>query len=525
MYGRRQGVQVEQLEGRVAHVTPCDRGGATRPSVHRALVGEGTVPPGNRGRGRASRAHEMGAEGAHCPPARLSRMASEDQVHPGESAREAAVVIVRVLRHAGHVAYFAGGCVRDELLGLHPKDYDVATSATPDEVRALFRRTQAVGASFGVVLVRERDWTVEVATFRRDGPYSDARRPDTIEFADPVRDAQRRDFTINAIFLDPLDVEAGSRDGTEAPGTAISELSDLSPMDQSPVGARTGRGRIIDFVGGVGDLRARIIRAVGDPHERLREDHLRALRAVRFASRLGFTIEEGTAEAVRAHARELRGVSRERIGDEIRRMITHPSRAVAAWTLQYLGLDEPVLGAHTTRAPKILGRLDDRVRYPTCLAAWAVDRGSILESTQVAGLVASWRDSLCLTNDERDEFRAVLLGMGALQDEWWMMGVAAQKRAAGEPWFGESLRLVAAHNPESMVRIQRRVFALAETPSGIRPDALLGGDDLIAMGLSPGPRFQEILRAVYDAQLEDRVSDREGAIGLAMELAKSPGVQ
>lgn len=456
-------------------------------------------------------------------------MAPPQDSDAGTSPRSAAVEIVRTLHDAGHIAYLAGGCVRDELLGLHPKDYDVATSAGPDEVRSLFRHTQAVGASFGVVLVHLLASTVEVATFRRDGPYSDARRPDSIEFADPRQDAQRRDFTINAIFLDPLDAGTDSPNG-DARGDALAQEPDLDLLasavgGESPMGWRTSRGRIIDFVGGVADLRQKTIRAVGDPHERLREDHLRALRAVRFASRLGFTIEEHTADAIRAHARELRGVSRERIGDEVRRMLSHPSRGVSAWTLQYLELDEPVLGTHTTRAPKILGRLDDRAPYPTCLAAWAIDRGAIVESTQVSGLVARWRESLCLTNDERDDLKNVLLGVGTLQHEWATMGVAAQKRAAREPWFGESLRLVAASNPESMVRIQRRVFALADTPSGIHPDALIGGDDLIALGLSPGPRFQQILRAVYDAQLEDRVSDREQAIALAMELAKSPGVQ
>ena len=213
--------------------------------------------------------------------------------HPG---REAAVSIVRQLRARGRVAYLAGGCVRDELLGLVPKDYDVATDASPDEVRRLFRRSGLVGAAFGVVLVRQSGVAVEVATFREDGPYSDQRRPDRGVCSTPEADARRRDFTINALFRDPL--------------------------------AEGGDG-IIDHVGGVADLRAGVIRAVGDASARLAEDHLRGLRAVRFAARLGFEIEPVTRGAIAADAAALRGVSPERIGEEMRRMLGHPSRGRA----------------------------------------------------------------------------------------------------------------------------------------------------------------------------------------------------
>ena len=219
-----------------------------------------------------------------------------------EHARGTAASIVRRLREAGHVAYFAGGCVRDELLGLDPVDYDVATDARPDAIQAMFRKTAAVGASFGVVLVKEAGGVVEVATFRSDGPYSDSRRPDRVEFADAAHDAQRRDFTINALFLDPLAAE-----------------------DSASI-----HGHVIDHVGGMADLRARVIRAVGDPERRLAEDHLRALRAVRFAARFGFAIEQGTASAIREHASDLEGVSRERVGDELRRMFLAETRAEAA---------------------------------------------------------------------------------------------------------------------------------------------------------------------------------------------------
>src|SRR5262245_23713534 len=266
-------------------------------------------------------------------------------------ARAAAVAIVRRLREAGHTAYFAGGCVRDELLGLAPTDYDVATDARPDKIRSLFRRTAEVGVAFGVVLVTpgkdegaEDPATVEVATFRSDGPYSDKRRPDAIEFGGPEQDARRRDFTVNALFLDP-----------QAPGDGI-----------------------IDLVGGKADLQRRVIRAVGDAEARLSEDHLRALRAVRLAARLGLAIDAATAAAVRAHTRHRRGVSRERIGDEVRKRLAHASRAEAVRTLEDLGLDAPVLEEPSMRTTLAIFRsvaVESGAGFPTWLAAWALDRG------------------------------------------------------------------------------------------------------------------------------------------------------
>ncbi|MEM1330533.1 MAG: CCA tRNA nucleotidyltransferase [Planctomycetota bacterium] len=419
-----------------------------------------------------------------------------DEVSPRRHARHEralaeATSIVRTLREAGHIAYFAGGCVRDELLGLEPVDYDIATDARPERVSELFGRTSHVGAHFGVVLVRpERDSaSVEVATFRSDGSYSDNRRPDEVTFSTPEEDAARRDFTVNALFMDPL----VSRD---APA----------------------RERVIDYVSGVEDLDAGVIRAVGDPDERLAEDHLRALRAVRFAARLGFRIDEGTQEAIRRHARELSGVSRERIGDEMRKVMADRYRAVAIWQLQYLGLDEPVLGEAKERAlPRTLGRLPDDAELGTSFAALALDRG-LIELSQVAGLVESWRERLCLSNQERDRFKEVLTGLGLLEGEWPLMGVATQKRAASADWFTEALRLVAARDLENMVRIRRRVDQLIGTPSGLSPRPLVDGDALIAAGHRPGPLFGRVLDAVYDAQLEDLISDRAQAMEHASRL-------
>ena len=214
-------------------------------------------------------------------------------------SRTAALSIIQTLRDAGHVALLAGGCVRDRLLGEDPKDYDVATDAPPERVRTLFKRTRAVGEAFGVVLVDlKRDGqrrTIEVATFRTEGVYSDGRRPDAVEYSDAKHDAQRRDFTVNGLFEDPA----------------------CEHVDADAEG-------IIDYVGGRADLKARVIRAVGDPEKRFGEDYLRLLRAPRFAARLGFAIEEATFRAMQQHAPQINRIARERIGDEIRRALVRP---------------------------------------------------------------------------------------------------------------------------------------------------------------------------------------------------------
>lgn len=414
-------------------------------------------------------------------------------------AREVATRIVRVLREAGHIAYFAGGCVRDALLNLHPTDYDVATDATPNTVRGLFRSTDAVGASFGVVLVHERTKagrvTVEVATFRSDGPYSDARRPDAVKFSDPPSDAARRDFTINALFLDPL----------------------------APAGPG-GEPAIIDFVNGLADLRAGVIRAVGDPEQRLAEDHLRALRAVRFAARLGFVIEPGTAAAITRHASELRGVSRERIGEELRRMLEHPSRAEACGLLQRLGLDGPVLGepGRTQVALTLLGGLGGTSDPMLALAAWVLDRENAaamgLGDQGLADAVRRLRAALCLSNDESAALAGLLSTHQRMLRAWTSAAVAQRKRQASSPWFGGAMRLVAITHPELADSVRNDVNRLAGDGVGLAPEPVVTGDDLIAAGFRPGPVFRRILEGVYDAQLEGRVRDRGSGLELAARL-------
>ena len=252
------------------------------------IVGCGTGPAraGGDGRDRRRLATGPGLDDI----ARAAAVSSSAMTAaPDTAARDDAVTVVGTLRAAGHVAYFAGGCVRDTLLGRVPKDYDVATDAPPDRVRRLFRNTQAVGAAFGVVLVRVRRTPIEVATFRTDGAYTDGRRPDSVRFATAEEDAKRRDFTINGLFLDPMTNE------------------------------------VIDHVGGRADLDAKLIRAIANPDERFAEDHLRLLRAIRFAARLGFEIEPATADAIRRHAGELSRISPERVTDELRRILCSPS--------------------------------------------------------------------------------------------------------------------------------------------------------------------------------------------------------
>lgn len=445
-------------------------------------------------------------------------------------ARAVAVEIVRQLRDRGHIAYLAGGCVRDELLGLHPEDYDVATDARPEQVRAIFRRTNEVGAAFGVMLVRLRDVTVEVATFREEGAYSDKRRPDEVRYADAERDARRRDFTINALFLDPL---APKRDWTPArvrrPGAA-------------GVDERTAQGRIHDHVGGLADLGAGLIRAVGDPDLRLAEDHLRALRAVRFSARLSFDLDGNTAEAVRRHAAELMGVSRERIGQEMRRMLTHPTRVASVALLEALALDGPVLddrrppGAGGNRPPATLAGAGPAIDaagphgFSVALAAWALDRipaeapapTDAIERATPA-IVPRLRAALCLTNDERDLLRDLLRGVVTIEARWAGLAVAGQKRAASAPWFRWALALATARTPDAGRSVAERVEELRSTPGGLAPAPIITGDDLVAMGIDPGPRIGAWLEQVYDAQLEGRVRGKKEALEMVQKLARAAG--
>jgi poly(A) polymerase len=408
--------------------------------------------------------------------------------------REAAEKIVRVLQGAGHVAYFAGGCVRDQLLGLEPKDYDVATDATPEQVKALFRNTRLVGEAFGVVLVRLKRCEIEVATFRSEGDYSDGRRPDHVEFTDAEHDAQRRDFTINGLFYDPV-------------------------ADQ-----------VHDFVEGRDDLARRRIRAIGDPAKRFAEDYLRMLRAVRFAARLGWTIDPPTRRAIVQHAPKLGLISRERIGTELRLMLSEATRASAADLTQDLALDAPALDDdHVDAALRVLTGLPDDAAFPLALAAWLLDRRipatpddlpDAVSRIKVVRYVRIWRNALALSNSERDAMRELLL---ALPDwlNWSTLGVAPRKRLLARADWADlhalGMALIAVHGGVDVELMSRQIAEL--TAEGVAPEPLITGDDLLAAGLEPGPAFKTILDEVYDAQLELRIASREAALALALDVA------
>jgi len=392
--------------------------------------------------------------------------------------REGAISILTKLRNAGFETYFAGGCVRDRLLSCAPTEYDIATSARPEDIQKLFPKSQSVGEAFGVMLVRANDIMYDVATFREDGPYSDARHPDSIRFCNAERDAQRRDFTINGMFEDPITDE------------------------------------IIDFVKGVRDIELRIIRAIGTPKERFAEDHLRMLRAIRFSSRLEFSIDSETAESIRELSHELAGVSRERIGEEIKQMLLDQNRGVAGWELQYLGLDRIIFEEESCmNAPTRLGRLPEKSTYATTLAAWMLDRyGS---DSDLPAKTAQWQKQLLLSNRCFNELTSILQVHHAMFC-WDSIGIAKQKRTASLPTFISALSLVQAEDRPLFIHIKQSVRVLEQ--SGLSPERLVDGNDLIEAGIPPSSQLGDVLEAVYDAQLEGAISTGEEAKTLALAI-------
>ncbi len=447
-------------------------------------------------------------------------------------ARQDAVRIVETLKGAGYVAYLAGGCVRDELLGFKPKDYDVATDARPEVVRQLFSRTRFVGEAFGVVQVAmHKSWKhpVEVATFRSEWGYEDGRRPTSIHYTDAQHDAQRRDFTINGLFEDPL-----APDGSE---------------------------KIIDFVGGQADLKAGVVRAIGDAKQRFEEDYLRMLRAVRFATRLGFEIEPGTAQAIPPVAKHLARISRERIGQEVMWMLTpgQPPGSTAGGgvdrrsadairLIQQLHLDSPALDeehadAQLSTVASLVEAADTSavipkgppaqpgppVAYATLLAAWLLDRhfftGPAQDQTlteavrgfvrdRLAPITKRWRKALCLSNDHRDALNRTL-GLLPATLGWPSLSIAKQKRLLADTHWPQAAWLVGAMAYRREIgsvigQLQDQGRQLFE--QGVAPTPWVSGDDLIAMGLHPGPRIGKLLEEVYDAQLEGELSSREEAM-------------
>lgn len=402
---------------------------------------------------------------------------------------------MQALQRAGHIAYFAGGCVRDMLWNLTPKDYDVATDAPPQRVRELFPRSQGVGQAFGVVLVRFGQSIIEVATFRADGSYSDGRRPDDVRFATPQEDAQRRDFTINGLFFDPL------------------------------------ADRVIDFVAGQPDLNARVLRAIGDPARRFAEDYLRMLRAVRFTSRFELKLDESTALAIRQNAHKLPRIAPERICDELRAsfQVAPPARCVAM--LDGLGLTPILLRGTASQfesaparplLPNVPGSefvLALIAMLVETLLAGGESLAAIFARGRTHELVQQLRLLLRLSNDETSQAHTILSAGELIVGQ--PPSVSTIKRFIAQPAGPLGIRflqlLQAAGMNASQIAGLLQVIA-SFPPDQIAPEPLLDGSDLQQAGYVPGPAFKHVLDEVYNAQLESRIATEKQAMDLAHVL-------
>ncbi len=452
----------------------------------------------------------------------------------------AASRIVDTLRSAGHQAFFAGGCVRDILLGLEPQDFDVATSATPDIILNLFpdKKTLTVGAHFGVVLVCEPDGvTTEVATFRHDGAYTDGRRPDAVRFSnDPREDVFRRDFTINGMLLDP---------------TVLEETGDATAAT-------------LDYVNGRSDLTAKILRAIGDPAQRFAEDKLRMLRAVRFAARLDLEIEPQTFAAIRNAATQIDQVSSERIRDELTRMLTEGRARRAFELLDATGLLQQVLPEatrmHGVQQPPeyhpegdvwvhTMLLLEKLPPNATPTLAWGAllhdigkpatyrapdpndphDRirfnGHVEVGVRMAETILA---RLRFSNEETAQIVALVKNHMRFGDILHMRQ-STLKRFLRLPQFDEHLALhrmdcLSAHADLRLYDYAKQQYESAPAET-IAPKLLLTGRELIAAGYRPGPKFKSMLEAAEDAQLEGEITTLEQALALIRRHFGAPPSQ
>ena len=433
--------------------------------------------------------------------------------------RELAGEICRKLRRSGHQAYLVGGCVRDLEMGREPADYDVATDARPGRVQELFPQSLAVGAKFGVILVVEGDAQVEVATYRSDIGYSDGRHPDRVEYSDTAEDdVRRRDFTINGLLLDPETRE------------------------------------VLDFVGGRADLRAGIVRAIGDARARFTEDKLRMVRAVRFAARFGFAIEPQSLAAIQSLACEVTQVSPERLRDELTKLLTEGAarrafeRLDEARLLEVLlpeisrmkGVEQPPqfhpegdVWIHTRMMLEMLAAgcsptlawgvlLHDVGKPPTFTPPSGP--GERIRFDDHVAVGARMAVEICrrlrFSGDDTEQIESLVANHLRFKDVQ-QMRAATLKRFVRLPRFEEHLELhrldcLSSHrNLEAYQFVQK---FLAETPpEQVRPPRLLTGEDLKSMGFRPGPKFKEILAAIEEAQLEGNLCDRRAALEFVRE--------
>lgn len=406
-----------------------------------------------------------------------------------EDSRRFAESVVRRLQEAGHEAFFAGGCVRDLLLNRIPKDYDVATSASPEVVQSLFRNTIAIGKSFGVIQVRGgRNLGVEVATFRADGEYTDGRRPSTVRFTDAREDALRRDFTINGMFFDPINEQ------------------------------------VLDFVGGKADLQRRIIRAIGEPEQRFREDKLRLLRTIRFTARLGFSVDASTLDAVKRLAPTLSVVSGERMLAELRLLMDGRSRGEGMELLFESNL-----------AGVVFAEAGDSWR-PLETRSIVVERIRSLPDDAPLGLsLAVVFDVLLAENRERpvEGFFGRLKAPNADRElcEWLLRhrddlaDVASRplsfrkRRYADLNWRWLTAFGIARGFSAEVDWCENERRSLR--PDEIDPEPLVTGDDLTREGLTPGPRFKVWLERLRDLQLDGDVVSKNDAIHQVKEWSKA----
>jgi len=400
------------------------------------------------------------------------------------SAYDAARFVLDKLREAGHVALFAGGCVRDMLLKREPKDYDVATDAVPERVRAIFPRSNQVGAKFGVMLVRKYGHDIEVATFRSDGDYTDGRHPDQVHFGTDREDALRRDFTINGLFFDPA-------------GEAV-----------------------IDYVDGQADLDAGVIRTIGDPLQRFAEDHLRLLRAVRFAAKLSFEIEPATSAAIAAAAPKLLSISPERIWMELSQILSAPSRAVG-WNMicrlnlsRYLVANwQPDASRHGVVVRRLAALGEAPVPPVLGLAAILVAESS--------GDLVQLTKALRMSNREGNALGWLCRALSRVHNPGTLELADLKQLMANEHWPSLLLLLRAdllASDADLAAYNQMTARASKIPPDAVSPPPFVTGDDLQALGLPPGPEMGGILDELYRAQLGERITTREVALEFAQIL-------